>query len=189
MSNKRTKKAASKPSTATKATTKASKPSKAKKATVSKDTSTKATYGALLAIDANPTSKADLTVTASKRTVSSILAGILLLGIKVSPVTYTKFAELTSAYRHGVATSKATADGDANNVIYIRHASAGLLGNDRHQWAVNSLDKVTDKELAQVVNALHVNASAVVTAAKASKAQWAIRFTTIGKASKQAKTA
>lgn len=123
----------------------------------------------LRSVDVEPVSKADLECKVSKRGIAALVALAIAIGYKVEKKSFSSFAEMTSAYRHGENTKKPTIDGGSNNMVYIRHATLGLQGTAGHQWAKNVIEKMTEKEVASVVKALGIDKKALVKAAKASK--------------------
>lgn len=123
----------------------------------------------LRSVDVEPVSKADLNCKVSKRGIAALVALAIAIGYKVEKKHFSSFAELTSAYRHGENTKKPTIDGGSNNMVYVRHATLGLQGNAGHQWAKNVIEKMTEKEVADVVKALGIDKKVLAKAAKASK--------------------
>lgn len=123
----------------------------------------------LRSVDVKPVSKEELPCAVSKRGIAAILAMAVILGYKATKQTFAKYAELTAAYRHGMNTTKATGDGNSNNMVYIRHATLGINGNASHSWAKSVLEKLSEKDIASAVNALAMDKKSLASLAKKSK--------------------
>ena len=130
----------------------------------------------LRSVDVEPKAKADLECKVSKRGIAALVALAIAIGFKMEKKHYAHFAAMTGAYRHGENTAKPTLDGGSNNMVYIRHAVLGLQGSARHQWAVNVVEKMSDKEVSDVVKAIGMDKKALAVAAKNSKHSLAQKF-------------
>jgi len=123
----------------------------------------------LRSVEITPKAKADLECTVSKRGIASLVALAIAIGYKMEKKHFSNFAELTSAYRHGENTKKPTADGNSNNMVYLKHAGLGLNGVASHSWANTVIEKMTDKEVGSVVKSLGIDRKVLASIAKKSK--------------------
>lgn len=130
----------------------------------------------LRSVDVKPVAKEELPCAVSKRGIAAILALAIILGYKVTKSAFAKYAELTAAYRHGASTTKATEDGNSNNMVYLRHATAGINGAGSHSWAKDVLEKLSEKDIASAVNALALDKKSLASLAKKSKNPLAVKL-------------